>query len=166
MALSFFKKKSNKSNLEIFSPVNGEIIPITEVPDPVFSQKMMGEGIAFVPSDGKFCSPINGEVIQVFPTKHAIGLVATDGTEILIHIGLETVSLKGEGFSMKVEEGDEVTVGQLLVDVELEYIRAHASSIITPMVITNSADSDKEYTMTKESEGSAGETVAITVSAK
>lgn len=165
MAFSLFQKKKNTSNLEILSPVNGEIIPITEVPDPVFSEKMMGEGIAFVPTDGKFRSPIHGKVIQVFPTNHAIGLVADDGTEVLIHIGLETVILKGEGFSMKVEVGDEVTAGQLLVDVDLNYIREHASSIVTPMVITNSANSDKEYVMTEEIGGIAGETVAITVSA-
>ena len=165
MAFRIFKKKKNNINLDIFAPVNGNIIPNTEVPDPVFSEKMMGEGVAFIPADGMFRSPINGKVVQVFPTHHAIGLVTDCGTEILIHIGLETVALEGKGFSMKVEEGDEVTVGQLLVEVELDYIEKHASSTITPMVITNSINSNKAYTITEDTEGSAGETLAITVSA-
>ena len=163
--LNIFRKKKNSTNLDIFAPVNGNILPITEVPDPVFSEKMMGEGVAFIPTDGMFRSPVNGKVVQVFPTHHAIGLVTNDGTEILIHIGLETVALEGKGFSMKVEEGDEVTVGQLLVEAELNYIEKHASSIVTPMVITNSANSNKAYTITEDTEGSAGETIAITVSA-
>lgn len=165
MALNFPKKGKDKPSIEILAPVNGKIIPIIEVPDPVFSEKMMGEGIAFIPVDGKFCSPVNGKVIHVFPTKHAIGIVADDGTEILIHIGLETVALKGEGFTTEVEVGEKVVVGQVLVDVDLDYIRNHASSIVTPMVITNSVDGDKEYIMTQETEGSVGKTIVITVSA-
>src|SRR5699024_10572648 len=132
--LNIFRKKKNSTNLDIFAPVNGNILPITEVPDPVFSEKMMGEGDAFIPTDGMFRSPVNGKVVQVFPTHHANGLVTNDGTEILIHIGVETGALEGKGFSMKVEEGDEVTVGQLLVKAELNYIEKHASSIVTPMV--------------------------------
>lgn len=166
MVFNFFKKTSKKSALEIFAPVNGKVIPITEVPDPVFGEKMMGEGIAFVPADGKVCSPINGEVIQVSPTKHAVGLAAEDGTEILIHIGLETVALKGEGFTVNVEVGDKVSVGQSLIDVDLHYIEEHASSIVTPMVITNSLNSNKQYTMTDATKGFVGETVAITVTDK
>ena|SRR5690554_3143643 len=165
MAFNFLKRGKDKPSIEILAPVNGKIIPITEVPDPVFSEKMMGEGIAFIPVDGKFCSPVNGKVIQVFPTKHAIGIVADDGTEILIHIGLETVALKGEGFTTAVEVGEKVVAGQLLVDVDLDYIRKHASSIVTPMVITNSVGSEKEYVMTRETEGSVGKTIVITVSA-
>lgn len=165
MPFNFFKKRKDKSNVELLVPVTGEIIPITEVPDPVFGEKMMGEGIAFIPTDGKFYSPVQGEIVQVAPTKHAVGIVTDDGTEILIHIGLETVALKGKGFSMKVALGDKVTVGQLLVEVDLGYIGKHASSIVTPMVITNSANSNKEYTMTNETKGIAGETIAITVSA-
>lgn len=164
MAFNFFKKTNNKSKLEIFAPINGKIIPITEVPDPVFSEKMMGEGIALIPTDGKVSSPINGKIIQVSPTKHAVGLVADDGTEILIHIGLETVALKGEGFNVKVEVGDQVEVGQLLIDFDLKYIEEHASSTVTPMVITNSLNSDKEYVMADAAEGNAGKTVVITVS--
>lgn len=164
MAFNFFKKTKETSKLDIFTPMNGKIVPITEVPDPVFSEKMMGEGIALIPTEGKVCSPINGKIIQVSPTKHAVGLVAEDGTEILIHVGLETVALKGEGFEVAVEVGDQVKVGQLLINVDLDYIEKHASSIITPLVITNSLNSDKKYVMADVAEGTIGETVAITVS--
>ena len=166
MVLGFLKKKRNNDKVDIFAPVKGNILPITEVPDPVFSEKMMGEGVAFVPADGMFRSPVNGKVIQIAPTKHAIGIVTKEGVEILIHIGLETVALDGKGFSVQVEVGDEVTVGQLLVEAELDYIQEHASSIVTPMVITNSLNSDKKYTITEDKEGKAGETIAITVSAE
>lgn len=164
MAFNLFKKSKQEAKLEILAPVNGEIIPLEEVPDPVFSEKMMGEGIALIPSDGKFHSPVKGKVIQVAPTKHAIGILAEDGTEILMHIGLETVALKGEGFKVKVETGDEIAVGQLLVEADIAYIREHAKSTVTPIVITNSLNSDKQYMPTTEKESMAGDTVLITVS--
>lgn len=166
MAFNFFKKKQQHSSLEIVAPVNGDIIPLTEVPDPVFSEKMMGEGIAMTPSDGRFVSPVNGEIIQVPDTKHAVGIRAEDGSEILIHIGLETVGLKGEGFDAKVKEGDTISVGDLLIEADLDYISEHADSIITPIIITNSKDSEKTYEMSAEQHGHAGETIIMTVTEK
>ena len=96
MLSKLFKKRK----LQIYAPVNGEVIPLDQVPDPVFSQKMMGEGVAIMPHNGNIHAPIEGTVILVSDTKHAIGLRSSDGTEILIHIGLETVSLKGKGFTV------------------------------------------------------------------
>ncbi|WP_042346569.1 PTS sugar transporter subunit IIA [Bacillus massiliigorillae] len=159
-------KLFKKAKLEIFTPVNGVIVPIEEVPDPVFSQKMMGEGIAIIPSQGNVVSPVEGEIIQIAPTKHAVGILAKDGTEILIHVGLETVALKGEGFTVHVEVGEKVSAGQLLMNVDLEYIQTHAKSIITPIVITNSQTSDKSLTFTREKEAVAGQTVVISASQK
>ncbi|WP_163539359.1 glucose-specific PTS transporter subunit IIBC [Gracilibacillus sp. YIM 98692] len=124
-------------NLDFVSPIAGEAIPLEEVPDQVFSQKMMGDGFAIKPSEGKIVSPVNGKIINIFPTKHAIGILADNGTEILIHIGIDTVNLKGEGFTAKVEEGDEVKKGQLMMEVDLSYIEEHASSIVTPVIFTN-----------------------------
>ncbi|MBB2482653.1 PTS glucose transporter subunit IIA [Bacillus sp. APMAM] len=161
-----FKNLFKKTPLEIYAPVNGRVIPIEEVPDPVFSQKMMGEGIAIMPSNGGIHSPVEGTIIQVAPTKHAVGILAKDGTEILIHIGLETVALEGEGFTVRVNEGDRVSLGQLLIEVDWEYIGTHASSTVTPMVITNSHDGNKQYTFTEEKEGIQGQTVMITASGK
>ncbi|MGP4060894.1 glucose-specific PTS transporter subunit IIBC [Halobacillus sp. H74] len=126
-----------KGELEFVSPIKGRIMQITEVPDQVFSGKMMGDGFAIEPEDGKIVSPINGKVLNVFPTKHAIGLEADNGMEILIHIGIDTVSLKGEGFTDKIAEGDEVKQGQALMEVDLNYVKEHASSVITPIVFTN-----------------------------
>lgn len=145
--------------------MNGKIVPLAEVPDPVFSQKMMGEGVAMIPEEGKLHAPANGKIVQVAPTNHAIGLVADGGAEILIHIGLETVSLKGEGFNVAVSTGDTVSIGQLLMTYDLDYIRTHAKSIVTPIVITNS-EGNKQYLITEEKEGKMGETVIMTVSGK
>lgn len=123
--------------LEFNNPIKGDILPISEVPDQVFSGKMVGDGFAIKPTEGKVFSPVNGKVVTVFPTKHAIGIAADNGTEILIHIGIDTVHLKGEGFTSHIEQGDLVEQGQLLMEMDLDYIAEHAASIITPVVFTN-----------------------------
>lgn len=138
--LSFFKKKRN---LSIYAPVNGEVIPLSFVPDPVFCDKLMGDGIAIIPTDGHFCAPINGKVILIAPTKHAIGLKAEDGTELLIHVGLDTVDLNGEGFHPFLKIGDSVSIGQPLMDVDLAFINSQAKSIISPIIITNDDEHKK-----------------------
>jgi len=161
-----FKNLFKKTPLEMYAPVNGQIIPIEEVPDPVFNQKMMGEGIAIMPSNGGIHAPVEGTIIQVAPTMHAVGILAKDGTEILIHIGLETVALKGEGFTVRVKEGDKVSMGQLLIEVDWDYISTHASSTVTPIIITNSHDGSKQFTFTEEKEGIQGQTVIMTASGK
>ncbi|ALX48820.1 PTS sugar transporter subunit IIA [Lentibacillus amyloliquefaciens] len=164
MFKNLFKK--GDSDIKIYTPVNGEIVQLEEVPDPVFSQKMMGDGVAVKPVEGKICAPVDGEVIQIPDTKHAIGLRAKDGTEVLVHIGLETVSLEGKGFIVSVRTGDNVSAGQVLMEFDLEYIRENASSDMTPIVITNAQETGKQYMMTDEKEGKAGETVIITASGK
>src|SRR5699024_4500259 len=141
--------------------VTGKVVPLEEVPDPVFSQKMMGEGIAVDPAEGKVYAPCNGEIMQVAPTKHAVGILAGDGAEILIHVGLDTVNLKGEGFESHVEAGDTVSKGDLLLTFDLELIREKVPSTVTPIVITNSTQLGKEFLFTKETEAVQGETVLI-----
>ncbi|ANU26950.1 glucose-specific PTS transporter subunit IIBC [Planococcus versutus] len=123
--------------LEFNNPITGELLPISEVPDQVFSGKMVGDGFAIKPTEGKVYSPVNGKVVTVFPTKHAIGIEADNGTEILIHIGIDTVNLKGQGFTSHIEQGDLVEQGQLLMEMDLAYIAENAASIITPIVFTN-----------------------------
>ncbi|HDE0411598.1 TPA: PTS transporter subunit IIABC [Staphylococcus aureus] len=120
----------------VHAPLTGEVTPLSEVPDQVFSEKMMGDGIAIKPSQGEVRAPFNGKVQMIFPTKHAIGLVSDSGLELLIHIGLDTVKLNGEGFTLHVEEGQEVTQGDLLINFDLDYIRNHAKSDITPIIVT------------------------------
>jgi len=107
------------------------------VPDAVFSQKIVGEGVAIKPLEGKVISPIEGEVLQIMSTKHAIGLKSTSGVEILIHVGVDTVEMKGEGFEIHVSEGDKVKAGQLLITFDLEKVNQKAKSAITPIIITN-----------------------------
>uniref|UniRef100_UPI003F68B7A2 glucose-specific PTS transporter subunit IIBC n=1 Tax=Macrococcus animalis TaxID=3395467 RepID=UPI003F68B7A2 len=124
----------------IYAPITGEVVELSTVPDQVFSQKMMGDGIAIKPEVGEVVAPFDGEVKMDFPTKHALGLESNDGVEVLIHFGLETVGLKGHGFEMMVKPGDKVTKGQTLLKVDLDYIRANADSDITPIIFTNLAD--------------------------
>ncbi|HEI7318264.1 TPA: PTS transporter subunit IIABC [Staphylococcus aureus] len=130
--------KSATSELShiVHAPLTGEVTPLSEVPDQVFSEKMMGDGIAIKPSQGEVRAPFNGKVQMIFPTKHAIGLVSDSGLELLIHIGLDTVKLNGEGFTLHVEEGQEVKQGDLLINFDLDYIRNHAKSDITPIIVT------------------------------
>ena len=132
----FGKQEEKIEELVINSYMKGKIVDITEVPDPVFSQKMMGDGFAIIPEEGKLVSPVAGEIIQVFPTKHAFGIKAGD-VELLIHVGLETVSMEGEGFDVKVSAGDRVEVGQTLLTYDLELVKEKAKDTITPCVVTN-----------------------------
>jgi PTS system D-glucosamine-specific IIC component len=119
------------------APIEGRILPITEVPDQVFSGKMMGDGFAIEPASGTVVSPVNGKIMNIFPTKHAIGILSENGKEILIHFGIDTVKLKGEGFESFVSEGETVTAGQKLLEVDLDFVGKNAPSLITPIVFTN-----------------------------
>jgi glucose PTS system EIICBA or EIICB component len=125
------------------APLKGELKPITEVPDQVFAGKMMGDGFAIVPVEGTIVSPVNGKIVNLFPTKHAIGILSDTGREILIHVGIDTVNLKGQGFETLVAENDIVEQGQPLLKVDLDYIKEHATSTITPIVFTNLAEGEK-----------------------
>lgn len=128
------------SEVNIYAPGNGQVIPLSEVPDQVFAQKMMGDGVGFIPADGKIVAPFDGTVKTIFPTKHAIGLESDQGLELLIHIGIDTVKLNGEGFESFVETDDRVHKGQVLMQIDLDYITAHAPSTVTPLIITNLED--------------------------
>lgn len=119
------------------APMTGEIVELAEVPDPVFSGKMMGDGFAIKPSEGKVVSPVKGKIVTLFPTKHAIGLETDDGVEVLIHVGIDTVKLEGAGFEALCQEGDQVKVGTPLLQVDLELIESKGKPTITPVIFTN-----------------------------
>jgi phosphocarrier protein FPr len=121
----------------IFAPVSGIIVPITEVPDPTFAEKMVGDGIAIDPTEETLFSPCDGKVAQLHPSCHALTITSPGGAEILMHIGLETVSLKGNGFKSLIAEGDIVRRGDPLIEFDADYIAKHASSLLTMIVITN-----------------------------
>ena len=122
---------------DVHSVADGQVINIEDVKDPVFSQKMMGDGFAVKPENGKIVSPVSGKVASIFPTKHALGLVTDNGLEVLVHIGLDTVSLEGKPFDVKVTEGQTVAAGDLLVEANLDAIREAGRETSTVVVFTN-----------------------------
>lgn len=139
--MGFFKNLfGKKPPVGLHAPMAGKAVAITEVPDPTFAEKMLGNGIAIIPTDGKVYAPCDGTVEMVFDTKHAISMVSAKGEEILIHVGLETVGLNGAPFTAHVAAGDEVKQGQLLLEADLDAIKAAGLQTITPMVVCNSDD--------------------------
>lgn len=122
---------------EIASVMTGEVKTITEAPDPVFAQKQLGDGFVVFPTSGKVVAPFDGKIVMVYPTKHAIAIISKNGTEVLIHIGLDTVNLDGEGFEMLVKQGDKVKRGQLILNVDLKFMELKKIQMATPVVITN-----------------------------
>lgn len=132
--LGFFKKTIE---IDIFAPISGKIIDIIEVPDEVFSQKMVGDGIAIEPSDGLVVAPCKGKIVQIFNTNHAVGIQTDEGLDILIHLGLDTVELKGEGFTRLAEVDAEVKPGDPLIQMDIEKIKSLGRLTITPVIITN-----------------------------
>jgi len=119
------------------SPLDGKIIAITQVPDKVFSQKIVGDGFAIVPSNGEVVSPVDGTITSVLESKHAVGITADSGLEMIVHFGIDTVHLKGEGFTLFVNQGDRIKAGQSLFNADLKLIKDKVPSMITPIVFTN-----------------------------
>ncbi len=137
---------SKTKSLSVFSPLNGKAVPLADVPDPVFSDKVLGDGCAVIPDDGKLYSPVNGEVSSIAETKHAYGFTSEDGLEVLVHFGLETVGLKGEGFTPHVSVGDKVKVGDLIAEINIDLIKEKGLNTITPVLVSDGAD-DLEMTV-------------------
>ncbi|MFZ2539120.1 MAG: PTS glucose transporter subunit IIA [Oscillospiraceae bacterium] len=135
--LDFLKKKEKKAG-EIFATQNGTAVELAEVPDPVFAEKMLGDGIAIIPTDNLILCPVNGTIIDVIDTLHAYCIESDDGLDILVHIGINTVELKGEGFTSLVKVNDKVKVGDKLAIADLEFIKSKGYEIYTPIIITNS----------------------------
>ncbi|MGG7177367.1 beta-glucoside-specific PTS transporter subunit IIABC [Clostridium paraputrificum] len=134
---------TNTNKLEkvvISSPLKGETIKLENIEDEAFASGVLGSGIAIIPSEGKVVAPVDGEVTTLFPSLHAIGITGKDGVEILIHVGLDTVQLEGKGFEAFVKQGDNVTKGQALVNFDMDFIKEAGYSVVTPVVVTNTAD--------------------------
>ena len=138
--MGFFKKLFGKKTDDFYAPMAGKAVPITEVPDPTFAEGMLGNGIAIEPAEGKVYAPCDATVDMMFTTGHAVSLVADCGAEVLIHVGLETVGLEGKPFTIHAANGDKVKKGQLLIEVDLEAVKAAGLPTITPMLICNTAD--------------------------
>ena len=153
--------KNTKTVLSVMAPLNGKTVPLDQVPDPVFSEKVLGDGCAVIPVDGKIYSPVDGEISSIAETFHAYGFQSDDGLDVLVHFGLETVALKGEGFTPHVKVGDKVKVGDLVAEVDLDVMKKHGINLITPVLICDGAD-DKEMVV-HEGETKAGKTAVLTV---
>lgn len=143
LTLMFYKEdeavqnESEEKDTILLSPLEGGVVPLESIEDQAFASGMMGKGLAIIPSQGTLKSPVDGEVIALFPTGHAIGLKSDSGIEILIHIGMDTVQLNGRGFSTKVTVGDHVQKGQVLIEFEQELIQSEGYSLVTPVLVTN-----------------------------
>ena len=133
-------KKKPDSGIQILAPINGKVIPLEQVPDPVFAEKIIGDGVAIQPSDGKIYSPVDGEITTVADTLHAYGFRTEDGIELLIHFGLETVALKGECFKAHVKAGDKVKAGQLIAEADMAYLKKREINPVTPILVCGGND--------------------------
>ena len=144
----------------ILAPLSGQAIPLEQVPDDVFSQKILGDGIAIIPTDGKIYAPVDGEIATVAETLHAYGFTSEDGLEILVHVGLDSVKLKGEGFTSHVQVGDKVKAGQLVAEVDLKFLISQGVPATTPVLICEGAEDAQLNTVTGDVK--AGKTKVIT----
>ena len=129
---------ATQQRIALVAPLSGRLVPIEQVPDPVFAQKMVGDGVSIDPTSQTLCAPCDGEVIQLHPAHHALTVKTAEGLEVLMHIGLDTVTLRGEGFTPHVKVGDRVHAGDPLIGFDADYIATHARSLLTQIVIANS----------------------------
>ena len=152
------KTAATGESVDLVAVANGEVIAIEAVADPVFSGKMMGDGFAVEPTDGTIVSPVNGTIKSVFPTKHAIGIETKEGVEVLVHMGIDTVSLEGKPFSVKVKEGDQVQAGQVLAQVDLEALQ-QADKKATMIVVFTNMDKIQAFELTQKCSQQSGNTI-------
>ena len=152
------KSAATGESVDLVAVANGEVIAIEAVADPVFSGKMMGDGFAVEPTDGTIVSPVSGTIKSVFPTKHAIGIETKEGVEVLVHMGIDTVSLEGKPFSVKVKEGDQVSAGQVLAQVDLQALQ-QADKKATMIVVFTNMDKIQAFELTQKGSQQAGTTI-------
>ncbi len=159
---NFFKKNQNKE-INLVAPITGKTIDLSAVPDPVFSEKLAGDGIAIDPTGNLVVAPADGELTLVFKTKHAFAITLSNGCELLIHIGIDTVSLNGEGFEQLVEAGTTVKAGTPIIKIDRDFILNKGLSLITPLLITN-MDIVKDLKVNVDNSVTAGKDEVITFS--
>ena len=136
--------------MEIYSIVSGKVVCLEDVSDPVFSEKMAGDGVGIIPDSSIICSPVDGVVSMLFPTKHAIGIHCQDNTDILIHIGIDTVELEGNGFQLHVTDGELVKKGQKLMTVDLKLLKEKGYNSVTSIFVTNSKEMKEVVPVAKD----------------
>lgn len=158
------ENKSKSIPQVILAPLTGKAVPLSEVPDPVFSEKVLGDGVAIIPADGKIVSPVDGEISTVAETGHAYGFTSENGQEVLVHVGLETVSLNGECFKIYGKAGDKVKAGDLVAEVDLEYLKEKEINPITPVLICS--DTEGKELQYIEGDVKAGESEVLVLAEK
>lgn len=141
---------------QIIAPMTGRAVPLEDVPDPVFADKVLGDGLAIRPEEGKVYSPVDGRVSSVAETLHAYGFVSDDGLEVLVHVGLDTVALKGEGFRCHVKEGDRVRTGDLVAEVDLDLLRSQGIEPLTPVLLCDGGEGKNLHTASGPVQGEIG----------
>ncbi|GAB6098160.1 PTS glucose transporter subunit IIA [Halanaerocella petrolearia] len=156
---------SKEEEVKLVAPLTGKVVDLSEVPDDVFATKAVGDGLAIEPTADTLVAPVEGVVKQVFPTKHAVGLETSQGIELLMHIGINTVELNGEGFEKLVDEGTEVKPGDELIRFDADYIKDNATAIVTPFLVTN-MDEIEEITVADVGQVTAGDDEVLTVKVK
>ena len=149
-------KEDGCMGIRILSPVTGQAVKLDDVPDPVFSGKILGDGAAVIPSEGKIVSPVDGEVVSVAETLHAYGLRTAEGLELLIHVGLDTVKLKGSCFQVHVKEGVQVKAGDLLAEVDLEALKAEGLNPVTPVLVCDGLQNRRDEGRRERAPSGAG----------
>ncbi|GAA0071582.1 PTS glucose transporter subunit IIA [Clostridium sardiniense] len=155
-----FKKNKKEESLNFVAPVSGKAVDLSEVPDPVFAQKMAGDGLGIDSTGDIIVAPCDGELTLVFKTKHAFAMTLDNGIEVLVHIGIETVSLNGEGFEQLAEQGTRVKAGTPIIKIDREFIKNKGLSLVTPVLITN-PDTVKSLDIKTGMDVVAGETVVL-----
>ncbi|MBM7836037.1 PTS glucose transporter subunit IIA [Clostridium sardiniense] len=155
-----FKKNKKEESLNFVAPVSGKAVDLSEVPDPVFAQKMAGDGLGIDSTGDIIVAPCDGELTLVFKTKHAFAMTLDNGIEVLVHIGIETVSLNGEGFEQLAEQGTRVKAGTPIIKIDREFIKNKGLSLVTPVLITN-PDTVKSLDVKTGMDVVAGETVVL-----
>ncbi len=163
----FFKNKKNKevtNDAKLVAAVSGKVLPLSEVPDPVFAQKMAGDGIAINPTGDVVVAPADGELSLIFNTKHAFAMTLDNGAELLVHIGVDTVSLEGQGFEQLAEAGTKVKAGTPIIKIDREFIKSKGLSLMTPVLITN--PDSFELNAIENIDAVAGETTIVEYKAK
>lgn len=157
----FGSKQNETKEINVYSPLSGEIVNIEDVPDVVFSEKIVGDGIAIRPTGDTIVAPVNGTIGKIFETNHAFSIESEEGLELFVHFGIDTVELKGEGFTRIAQEGQTVKVGDPIIKFDLELLEAKAKSVLTPVVISNM---DEISNLSKNSgEVVRGESVVLSV---
>ncbi|QDJ12948.1 PTS glucose transporter subunit IIA [Mergibacter septicus] len=155
----FGSKDSKSVEVEIFAPLTGEIVNIEDVPDVVFSEKIVGDGIAIRPTGDEIVAPVDGVIGKIFETNHAFSMESDDGIELFVHFGIDTVELKGEGFQRIAQEGQKVKKGETIIKLDLSLLESKAKSILTPVVVSNM--DEISHMDKKTGETVAGETVVL-----